>query len=755
MSFPRPSDGAATWHYIRHGVEILMVKDLEKGILTPEVYMNMYTAIHNFCVATQGPTSSVSRHPDSTSANGGALLLGGELYSQLAQYLQDHLASLLAQAPGENDLLVAYYNRCWRRYTVGARYIDHIFSYLNRHWVKHERDEGGKQRGIYEVSVLCLVLWRDHFFLPLAPQIVQSLLNEIERERNGEAVDAAALNECIQSMVAVGLDDQNSKRTNLLFYATHFEKPFLEATRTYYARESQIYLEGHGVVSYMRRVHQRLQEEADRVKRYLHPSTEDALISECESLLIKDHKEAIQNEFLDLLAANRIDDLHVLYSLLQKVEGALAPVAQKLESYVVEIGQSRINSLVADGPPDPRGYIGTLLDINDSSENLIDDPFDGDQGLAKAVARGCTVVINSNAVATHPSKTPELLAKFSDQLLKKSSRNAEYNDVNSQLDGIIRVLRFVEEKDAFEANYSRLLSRRLVLGASANSDLEQAMVTKLSDLCGFEYTNKLQRMFQDMATSADSQAHFKEVNTQGPEFQPYVLAEAFWPLPNRSVPFNLPSSLRPTFDAYSEFYGKQHSGRRLKWLWNFGKGEMRMNFAKGRYTLLVSIYQMAILDAFNAAPELDVSFLKQSVGDMPHDIFSASLGYIVKSKVLLQEPSDSQPGDDGTTYRINENFQSRKTRVNLNLPLKTEQRVEQHEQEKQLTEDRRMFLEACIVRIMKARRELSHAQLVEETAQQAHKRFQPTVRDIKRTITALLEKAYLRRFGQDHYVYIS
>lgn len=732
-----------------------MVKDLEKGILTPEVYMNMYTAIHNFCVATQGPTSSVARHPEATSSNGSALLLGGELYSQLAQYIRDHLVSLLAQAPGENDLLVAYYNRCWRRYTVGARYIDHIFSYLNRHWVKHERDEGGKQRGVYEVSVLCLVLWRDHFFLALAPQIVQSLLNEIERERDGEAVDAASLNECIQSMVAVGLDDQNSKRTNLLFYAKHFEKPFLEATRTYYARESQVYLEGHGVVSYMRRVHQRLQEEQDRVKRYLHPSTEDALIAECESLLIRDHKEVIQGEFLDLLAANRTDDLHILYSLLQKVEDALLPVAEKLESYVVQIGQSRINSLVADGAPDPRGYIGTLLDVIDYFEKLVESPFDGDQSLAKAVSQGCAIVINHNAVATQPAKTPELLAKFSDQLLKKSSRNAEYNDVDSQLDGIIRVLRLVDEKDAFEANYSRLLSRRLVLGASANPDLEQAMVAKLSDLCGFEYTNKLQRMFQDMATSTDNQAHFKELNIPGPEFQPYVLAEAFWPLPNRSVPFKLPSSLRSTFDAYSDFYSKQHSGRRLKWLWNFGKGEMRMNFAKGRYTLLVSIYQMAILDSFNSAAELSVSELEKSVGNMPHDIFSASLGFIVKSKVLIQEPEEAQPGDEGTVYRINDTFQSRKTRINLNLPLKTEQRVEQHEQEKQLTEDRRMFLEACIVRIMKARRELSHAQLVEETAQQAHKRFQPTVRDIKRTITALLEKSYLGRIGQDRYVYVS
>lgn len=42
-----------------------------------------------------------------------------------------------------------FYSREWTRYTTGAKYINQLFMYLNRHWVKRERDEGRKN--VYQV----------------------------------------------------------------------------------------------------------------------------------------------------------------------------------------------------------------------------------------------------------------------------------------------------------------------------------------------------------------------------------------------------------------------------------------------------------------------------------------------------------------------------------------------------------------------------------------------------------------------------
>lgn len=53
----------------------------------------------------------------------------------------------------QDEALLRYYAREWERFTTGANYINRLFTYLNRHWVKRERDEGRKNiYPVYTVS---------------------------------------------------------------------------------------------------------------------------------------------------------------------------------------------------------------------------------------------------------------------------------------------------------------------------------------------------------------------------------------------------------------------------------------------------------------------------------------------------------------------------------------------------------------------------------------------------------------------------
>lgn len=52
--------------------------------------------------------------------------------------------------------LLKYYASQWDRYTTGAGYINKLFGYLNKHWVKREKDEGRKEvYTVYTVSLCC------------------------------------------------------------------------------------------------------------------------------------------------------------------------------------------------------------------------------------------------------------------------------------------------------------------------------------------------------------------------------------------------------------------------------------------------------------------------------------------------------------------------------------------------------------------------------------------------------------------------
>jgi cullin 1 len=56
-----------------------------------------------------------------------------------------------------------------------------------------------------------------------------------------------------------------------------------------------------------------------------------------------------------------------------------------------------------------------------------------------------------------------------------------------------------------------MLAKRLVSELSASDEGESIMITKLKQMCGFEYTSKLQRMFTDANLSKEITENFRQV----------------------------------------------------------------------------------------------------------------------------------------------------------------------------------------------------------------------------------------------------
>jgi len=178
------------------------------------------------------------------------------------------------------------------------------------------------------------------------------------------------------------------------------------------------------------------------------------------------------------------------------------------------------------------------------------------------------------------------------------------------------VFKYLEDKDVFQKFYSKMLANRLVTHMSASDEAESSMIGKLKHACGFEYTSKLQRMYQDIGLSKDLNDEFKgwlvtKNETLPLDFQIQVLSSGSWPF-TQCGEFSLPSELEHSVNKFNEFYNGKHSGRKLSWLYNRSKGDVVSNCFKNRYTFQTSTFQMAVLLMFNSNDTYKVNELVEA-----------------------------------------------------------------------------------------------------------------------------------------------
>jgi cullin 3 len=696
--------------------------------------------------------------------------------------------------------------------------IRDILMYMDRTYVMQQR-----RRPVFDMGLhlFRLTVWEHP---SIRPRIIDLILDAIAHERAGLLTDdRTRLRVVLSMLLELGRADTSSaapmshvfSQASPNVYQIDFEQVFLGTTQEFYHTESLEYLAKNTAVDYVRKASSRLEEEAERVVALGLPlSTEGPLTRILQTELIERHAQTLVSTdnlgFAVLLRAvnddpTKLSAMQEMYDLFSRVPSAVDHLRDAVAVQIKSDGHALTSDQIS-GTADPPAFVRGVLAMRQKYEIVVEITFRNEKKTQKRMRESIEDFLNADARAA------SCLAVYVDELLRGGLKGATTEQMNSALNDSIIVFRYLSDKDVFESFYKQHLAKRLLGGRSISDDAERSMVSLLKAECGYQFTTKLEGMFNDMRISRETRESYKAYKRSPTrkndesaltfadqskliDVEVDVLTAGYWPSQNVPVCI-LPRSVQSAIDHFSTFYLKAHTGRKLSWQTSAGAAELKAVFGTGpdryrRHELCVSTYQMCILLLFNDHDVLTLGQIRAQTHIPDQELRRHLISLCTPKNRILKKGSKGRGiTTDHDTFTFNADYTSKLKRVRISLvkdssisrspgdeagggsaPGPTSANGEDGAPipggvsstagktmidgsiPVSVEEDRRHLVEAAIVRIMKARKSLHHNELIAEVTRQLTVRFCPSPQFIKKRIESLIDREYLERHETEHRLY--
>ncbi|CAK7564742.1 MAG: Serine/threonine-protein kinase tel1 [Sporothrix epigloea] len=761
------------------------------------------------------PLERLYRGVEDLCTYGQARQLYKRLQAQVKTHLQETvLGKIQAQTLGVSDVeTLRTVHLHWLVWVKQSTMVRSIFSYLDRTFLVNERTMpqindmliAQFRRVVFDTTKGDGLAAKDADkdtstgssggggpLTTIGQKLLAAMCELVDQDRrNDTAFDASLLRNTVSMLHIFNV------------YGMYFEPLFLRSSEAFahdFVQECATANSSMGLRPYISACETLITRESVRCNAFnLDSSTKIQLLHMLERVLIVERSTKLLEaaSLAALIEANDVAAVKTLYSLLQ-----LPRLHKRLrspwEKYIEDTGLA----IVTDTARGDEMVVRLLL-LRRTLEVMVRDAFGRDDFFTHGMRDAFKRFINDGSVgkawgsSTGASKVGEMIAKHLDLLLRgglktlpptllsdskdildadrsgQASTGDEDAELDRQLDQGLELFRFIEGKDVFEAFYKKDLARRLLMGRSASQDTERNMLSKLKTECGSSLTHNLEQMFRDQELSRDEMAAYRQwlqgrggdhssssSSNNAVDLQVSVLSAAAWPsYPDTAL--NLPPAVLAQVNLFDKYYKTKHTGRRLTWTHTLGHCLVKARFNRGVKELMVSSFQAAVLLLFNQVEDdteskgvLSYAQIGQATAlagaDLDRTLQSLACG---KVRVLTKHPKGRDVGVNDT-FTVNKAFTDPKFRIKINQIQLKETKEENAATYERVSADRQFETQAAIVRIMKSRKSLAHAQLVAEVISQTKSRGALDPVDIKQNIEKLIEKDYLER-EDGKYVYLA
>eukprot|EP01129_Flabellula_baltica_P017347 TRINITY_DN9591_c0_g1_i1.p1 TRINITY_DN9591_c0_g1~~TRINITY_DN9591_c0_g1_i1.p1 ORF type:complete len:765 (-),score=156.91 TRINITY_DN9591_c0_g1_i1:19-2313(-) len=752
MNYFDTFDYEENWDVLKNGLiktfTLVRGKDKTGEKLPPKLYSTMHNIVYTwFTQPTEEKKMEFYRSIE--------ILLSNQASIELLEF----------NIETSSDVLLAKYLDRFECYTATTKIVNNILRYMHRYWVQSQITAG--EDTVREIFPLSLVVWRNTVFTKIKDRLMRSLLDMINRNRNGDReVDLFLIKNVLLSYVKIGVIEEDPVN----FYKAEFEEEFVKTTGEFYKQESDEFIANNSVADYMAKAQSRLEHEENFAKQYLISCTFNPVVNICQESLIQSHMQSLQSEFFSMLDEDQYENMTRFFGLLSRLENGLADSSSTFLSYIVEKGKKLMSvySSEMEAKKDIKQcleLISALLKFFEHYNDMLTQCFSRHALFVQSMDEGCKRFLNDTKIGSF--SISEVLNFYVDGLLRGTEKLQE-DQMDERLESCVRLFTYFDEKDIFYLAFKKSLGRRL-LAKNFNEDAERNFIGKLKRECGDVHTTQYEVMFNDIKASNERKSQYKE--WQDPEKSPVdmtvnVLNKLYWPL-SKAVEFTLPKELQFSIKSYEKFYTNTvNKDHKLSWVFNEGNVLLSYTFQdekknKKKIELNVSCMQASILLMYNEGSQYTSDQIREQLGVSPN-VYKMSLQpiFFTKHRLLANRGPDGKgkPKVNGKTAGMKElngddilkliplRNMKKKRLVYPQTAKNLKNKVDESKSSiAKINEERGAKIELAIVRVMKSRNVMDTQELIGETINILTKHFKPEPRMIKHKIESLMERDYLER----------
>lgn len=702
------------------------------------------------------PLERLYRGVEDVCRRGGAAKVYRLLKERIDRHLQLVVLPRIRRTGGQsNTEMLRSVRGEWNVWNAQTITLRSTFSYLDRTFLLRESLPSINDMAISHFRRMAFPQSSQTNGSSPGEKAIAGVCEMIEYDRRGnERLDSNILKESIRMIYVLGV------------YVKQFEPVFLKQSVSYFEEFGESW-SASSLKGYIAACENLLNREDHRCMAYNFDSaTVKQLMDSAHKILIDQYSEKLLHgdSLSNLLSDRDVKSMRGLYDLLR-----LSDIQKKMKNPWTEYIRQTGSAIISDKE---RGdeMVLRLLELRRSLDLMIRDAFKKDEDFLWGMREAFGKFMNDRKIAscwdTNTSKIGEMTAKYIDMLLRgglkalpkellsdakdraaaeregQASTADEDAELDRQLDQALELFRFIEGKDAFEAFYKKDLARRLLMGRSASQDAERNMLTKLRSECGSNFTHNLEQMFKDQELAKDEMESYRQSSITNQkqkapiDLSVMILSASAWPTyPDTRL--NLPDEVATQIETFDKHYKSKHTGRVLTWKHSLAHCSIKASFPKGTKELLVSAFQAVVLMMFNKEPTAGFFTYEQisaatglQGGDLDRTLQSLACG---KARVITKHPKgrEVKPTD---TFTFNQAFSDPKYRVKINQIQLKETKEENKATHERIAQDRRFETQAAIVRIMKSRKSMGHAELVAEVINLTKKRGSVEPASIKKEI---------------------